>query len=256
MNIIACCKFVPDVQDMTIQEDRGVNFDRAKWEISEFDLQAVEAGVQLARATEGKLVAVSAGSNRIDSTQLRKDLLSRGPEELTLICDEELADADSFQVGKLLAAQIAGMDADVVLCGEGSADLYNQQTAVQVAAELGWNVICGVDAIEPCDGGVTVKRILEGSIQTIHASCPVVLGVTSSINTPPLPNMKMLLNAGKKPVTKAEASALGGVAAATLSVEETLAVDDPDRKRIVIKGEDLDQAMSELVGYLKSDNVL
>lgn len=211
MNIVACCKFVPDVQDISVGEGGDVNFDRAKWEISEFDLQAVEAGAQLAEATDGKFSALSCGEGRANTAQLRKDLLSRGPEELRLVCDDALADAHTHQVAKVLAHEIADMAPDLVLCGEGSADYYYKQTAIQVGTLLGWNTVVGVDSIEANGSSVIVERVTENRVQRLEVELPAVIGVTSSINTPPLPTMKKLLAAGKKPFDVRSADEAGGI---------------------------------------------
>lgn len=72
MNIIVCCKFVPNLQDMEVGADHSVDFSKAQWQISDYDLQAVEAGVRLAKETGGKLTAVSVGTSKINSPQLRK----------------------------------------------------------------------------------------------------------------------------------------------------------------------------------------
>ena len=79
MNVIVCYKVTPDANDIQARPDGSISLERAEWKIGTFDLQAIEAGVRLAEATEGKVVALSVGPRQIDSSILKKDLLSRGP---------------------------------------------------------------------------------------------------------------------------------------------------------------------------------
>ncbi|MEM5817941.1 MAG: electron transfer flavoprotein, partial [Desulfitobacterium hafniense] len=50
MNIIACYKIVPEEQDIVVEKDRSLSFARAEWKIGQYDLNAVEAGVEIAEA--------------------------------------------------------------------------------------------------------------------------------------------------------------------------------------------------------------
>lgn len=256
MNIIVCCKFVPDTQDIETRPDGSVSLDRAVWKISEYDLQAVEAGVRMAAATGGKLIALSVGPPRIDAAQLKKDLLSRGPEELNLVIDSNLANADTAVVSAILAEVIKQVGADLVLCGEGSADYYFQQTGLQVGERLGWATLNGIEVIEPMGDRVKVERLLENEIEVLDVPLPAVLTVTSSINTPPVPGMKAVLSAGKKPVKVWSLAELGLESlTARLEVISTSAPKTVDRKGQIIGGS-VTEAVAELVRNLGGEGLI
>jgi len=257
MNIVICCKFVPCPQDIEKNIDGSVSFDRATWEISEFDLQAVEAGMVLAKATGGKLIAVSVGSSRIEASQLKKDLLSRGPDELYLVSDDELTDADTGVISTILAKAAEKIGADIVICGEGSADYYYQQTGCQIGERLGWATLNYIDSIEAGDGFLKVERTLESKIEVLEVPLPAVLSVTTNINTPPRPNMRAILSASKKPVTMLSLSDLGITSIAeNVKVVSTIAPRSVDRKNIVVSGDTMEVAAAEFVRCLKVDGVL
>ncbi len=55
MNVIACYKIVPDEQDIVVNGDRTLSLDKAALKVGQYDLNAVEAGAQLAEASGGKL---------------------------------------------------------------------------------------------------------------------------------------------------------------------------------------------------------
>lgn len=256
MNIIVCCKFAPDTQDVEKRTDGSISIEKAAWKISEYDLQAIEAGVLLAEKTGGKLIAISVGPHRIDAPQLKKDLLSRGPEELHLVTDPCLANADTAVTSTLLAEVIKKIGAHVVLCGEGSSDNYFQQTGLQVGERLKWATLNAIDAIEPVGDKLKVERLLENEIEVLEVPLPAALTVTSSINNPPVPGMKAVLGASKKPVKVWTMAELGlENLAARLETVSTLAPKDVDRKRQVISGT-ITEAVAELVRCLDSEGVI
>lgn len=257
MNVAVCCKFVPDLQDLEVNADGTISFDKAQWVISEFDLQAIEAAVRLAKETDGKVIAVSVGDSRIDNGQMRKDLLSRGPEELFLVVDNSLTDASTGKISKILANVIKTMDVDVVICGEGSADLYYQQTGIQIGQRLNWTVCNAVGSIHVQDDTLVVERVMENCVEELEIKTPAVLTVTSNINTPPIPNLRAIFSANKKPVNHLELGSLNIVEPEReLSAICTEAAAASERKNIMIAGDTMEQSLEELVGYLKADNII
>ena len=68
MNIIVCYKLIPDSEDITIKPDGSISTDQAEWVISEYDLLAVEAGLQLIEKHGGKLIALSVGGENLQNS--------------------------------------------------------------------------------------------------------------------------------------------------------------------------------------------
>ena len=258
MNIVVCYKLTPDAGDIEVRPDGSISLERAEWNIGSFDLQAVEAGVRLAEATGGKVKAVSAGPGRINQSKLKKDLLSRGPDELYLVADDALTDADTHTTAAVLAAAIRKMEpVDLVLCGEGSADLYFQQVGLQLGELLGWPTLNAVGKIEPGDGRLAVERNLEEEIELLDVPLPAVLSVTTDINPPRLPTMKEILKAGKKPVTEWTLAdlALEDAVQPRIAVLQSIAPPQVERKKQVISGAPEEVARA-LVEVLKKEGVL
>ena len=61
MKIIVCCKVVPNEEEIQVLSSRELNFAGTPWKISQYDLNALESGKQLA-AGGGSLTALSIGS--------------------------------------------------------------------------------------------------------------------------------------------------------------------------------------------------
>jgi electron transfer flavoprotein beta subunit len=149
MNIIVCFKFAPDAEDIEVNRDGTISTEKAEWIIGEYDMQAIEAGMRLAEATGGKVIALSAGPQKINNSKLKKDVLSRGPDELVLVVDDGMLKADTAATAQVLAAAVRKLGgADVVLCGEGSSDLYFQQVGLQLGETLGVPTLNAISKIE------------------------------------------------------------------------------------------------------------
>ena len=240
MNIIACYKIVYEEQDIVVKPDSTLSFERAELKLSLYDLNAIEAVVRLAKETGGvSKLLTAAEPSKADNSKLRKGVLSRGPEELFIVKDPSLADPDTYQTAQVLAAAAKKIGFDVIICGEGSADQYAQQTGIQLGIALDVPVINAISSIKADGGKLTVERTIEGGIQVFDISTPCVICVTSDINEPAIPTMKDILGAGKKPVTELTFADLGfTLPENTVEIVSTLAPKQAERKMIIVEGDD------------------
>ena len=181
MKIAVCCKITPDVESVQVDGQGNVDFGRAQWEMSQYDLQAIQAAMDIAQEGD-EVVCVTVGNDQAVKSASVKALLSRGPHRLVGVSDEGCYEGDSAQTAQVLAAVAKREQFDIMVFGEGSADQYAQLTGPYTAALLGWpsvNYVCGIQV----DGGqVTVERDLEQGIQTCSVATPCAVGVTSTIN--------------------------------------------------------------------------
>lgn len=258
MKMVVCVKLAPDAGDIEVRSDRSISLERAEWRIGSFDLQAIEAAVQLKEAYGGTVTALSVGPLRINNSKLRKDILSRGPDDLVLVADDSLALSDTAVTARVLAAAVRKIGGvDLVLTGEGSADLYFQQVGLQLGELLEQPVFNAVSRIETADGAVKIERSLEREVQVLRVPLPAVLAVTTDIHTPRLPNMKEILLAARKPVLEWPLGELG-LAGKLSPAVEVISVHAPApvaRKHVLIE-ESADEAVRTLTGYLVKEGLL
>lgn len=256
MRVITCCKAVPEEQDIVIKSNGDISLERAKLTISNFDLNSIEAGAQIIEKVGGDLIALSAGAADINDSKLKKNILSRGPESLFMTSDDALANMDTHQTAQVLKAAIQKIgNYDLILCGEGSADLYAQQLGAQLGQLLNLPTINGISKITVVDNQVLVERTLEDEVETLEISLPALISVTSDINVPRLASMKEILAAGKKPSTVWSAKDIGsdGVPK-TIEVLETKAPKQVERKNEIISGdsdEDIQKFIENISEVLK-----
>ena len=229
MNIVVCCKVVPDDQDIQVAADGTLDYSKAKPIVSAYDLNAIEAAAQLAAANEGSnVVAVTVGGADIDDSKLKKNVLARGVDELYMTADDACKGLDARATAVALAELVSKVgDFDVVLCGDGSADNYAQQVDVQLADALDLPVVTAVSAVSVEGAVATCDRMLETQLQTVQVDLPAVISVVPDIALPRIPGMKDILAAGKKP---SSVNAASDVAAAVVDVVETKAPQQAERK--------------------------
>ena len=250
MNIVAAFKVVPDDQDIQVSADGTLDYSKAKNTWSAYDLNAIEAAAQLAAANEGSnVVAVTVGGADIDDSKLKKNVLARGVDELFMAADDAYANMDAHAAAAALASLVEQAGAyDLILCGDGSADNYAQQTDVQLAAKLGLPVVTGATKIEAREGAVVVERTLEDVVETVEVPLPAVVSVAPDIAVPRIPGMKDILAAGKKPMNVAGAD---GAYESSIEVASCLAPKQADRKREILEAS-ADGAIEQFAAALKA----
>ncbi len=150
MKIITCYKCVPDEQDIAVNNaDGSLDFSKADAKISQYDLNAIEAACQLKQqAAEAQVTALSVGGKALTNAKGRKDVLSRGPDELIVVIDDQFEQALPQQTASALAAAAQKAGFDLILCGDGSSDLYAQQTNL-LGIKVG-RTIATEDQIKAC----------------------------------------------------------------------------------------------------------
>jgi electron transfer flavoprotein beta subunit len=253
MKIITCFKVVPEEQDIAIKADGELSFDRAKPTISAYDLNGVEAGAQLLEECGGELIALSAGAGSIDSPKLKKNILSRGPGSLAMVADDRLQGLDTHQTAEVLKAAIEKIgEYDLILCGEGSSDLYAQQVGPQLGQLLNIPAINAISKITAADGKIVVQRTLENEVETLEITLPALVTVTTDINLPRIATMNHILAAGKKPSTVWALEDIGiPEPPRTIEVIDTRAPRQVERKQDIVEG-DTDDAIQEFISKLSA----
>ncbi len=253
MNIITCYKSVPDEQDITVNSaDGSLDFSRANTKISQYDLNAIEAANQLRAQLDGiQITAMSVGGKALTNAKARKDVLSRGADDLVVVVDDQFEASLPYQTAVALAAAATKNGYDLILCGDGSADLSSQQVSLLVGEILNIPAINGINKIVSLSNdSITVERELENEIETLTIPLPAVIAVSTDINTPQIPSMKAILGAAKKPVQQWSVTDLGLDAIDARSEQKVAAPKQKVRQRIIIEGDGDDQ-IAELAEHLR-----
>ena len=248
MKIVACCKVVQEEADIVVLEGGALSFDKAGWKIGTYDLNAIEAGKQLVSGDD-TLTGLCIGGEELNNSKLRKDLLSRGLTDLSVVVNNERKLNDSFEIASALKGAIENMDGyDLVICGTGSADIYAQQTGNILGSLLDVPVLNDISKVSIEGDKAIVERSAGSHIDVFEIALPAVISVTADINVPGIPAMRDIMKAGKKPVAEV-APEWDGIVASTEIVSE-IAPPKKGRANVVVEGDD-DEAIDALVAFLK-----
>ena len=251
MKIVVPCKVVADDQDIVAAADGSLDFSKAKPVISTYDLNAIECAAQLSEADEATTAKAITVCNAAmgGNTKLRKDILARGIDELFMTADDAVADLDAFATAAELAKLVEKAGGfDLIICGDGSADLYAKQTGAQLAARLNVPYVAGAIALEEDGGSLKVRRKTEDEVEVLSVPLPAVVSVLPEAAAPRIPGMKDILAAGKKPM---EAVALAEAPAAALEVVSCKAPVQAERAMEVYDATD-DGAVEKFAAALKA----
>ena len=248
MKIVACFKNVPDERDITFTKEGSIDLSRAPFSIGKYDLNALEAGAVLSeQVPECELIALTASGEEALATKAKKDVLSRGADELVVALAEDVLIGDPVQTGSVLAKAIQEIGAvDLILFGEGSGDMYNRSVGITTASKLGIPVLNGVFEIEVEEGSITVKRRCDDVVQTMSIATPCAICVTSDANVPRIASMKAILGAGKKPSSSLELD----VESRSAEIETITEPVKAERKHVIFE-DDSDASLDGFVQALK-----
>ena len=162
LNIIVLAKQVPDTRNVgpdAMTPEGTVNRSALPAIFNPEDLNALEQALRLKDANPGSTVTViTMGPPR--AAEVIRESLYRGADGGYLLTDRAFAGADT------LATSYA---------------LDTAQVGPQVAQKLGLPQVTYVEEILKCtDGKMTVKRHIDGGVETVEAPLPLVLTVNGS----------------------------------------------------------------------------
>ncbi len=245
MNIVVCIKRTPDTETKIRIGESGASIDPSgvKFIISPYDEFAIEAALQMKESAGGGEVALlSMGGTETQET-LRQGLAMGADRAILLKADPNL---DALATAKALAAELGGMEADLVLFGMKAADMDQQQVGPMTATILGRPCATAVPEFEMGEGMVTCRREVEGGTETIELDLPAVITITKGKFEPRYASLKGIMAAKRKPMEEKEAQ----VVEAGLVVKKLSYPPDRPAGRIVGQGPD---AAPELVKLLREE---
>jgi len=164
--------------------------------------------------------------------------------------DDALETADSYATAQVLKniVETKVPDYDVIICGDGSADLYAGQVNIQLAAALGVPTINEVTSLTAEGDKLVVERTLDEEVEEIEVPLPAVVSVSPDIATPRIAGMRDILAAKKKPQTVEAAAVPVDV---KVDVEEIKAPELAPRKNQIFEEGDIDAFVAAVAEALK-----
>ena len=203
MKIAVCIKQVVtrEWQLRVAESGTWIRDSDASFELNEPDAYALEEALRLKEKHSGEVVVCSAGPAR--AAQVIREALARGADRAIHVESDALATADAFTVATALADAVRDEKFDLVLTGLQSDDQGFGQVGVVLAEKLGMPHATIIMEVHVADGGLRVKRELEGGwFQWVSLPLPALLTIQSGINQLRYATLKGIMAAKKKEIRK------------------------------------------------------
>jgi len=263
INIVVPIKQVPDMERVKFDTEKGtVDRSSASAEINPFDLNALEAAVQIKEKLGGTVTTISMGPPQAESSV--RDTLSRGADRGVLLVDRAFAGADTLATSYTLASAIRKLgEFDLVICGEKTVDGDTGQVGPEIAEWLGIPHVAYVSEIKEMAEKFTVVCDMEGDRYLIQSSLPLLITVTKDINVPRLPTFADKMKARKAEIETWAADDLSAVADSTrfglkgspTRLHKVIVPSEEGRKGEVFRGSP-EETTARMVSALQEGGVL
>jgi electron transfer flavoprotein beta subunit len=251
--IIACFKWVVDEAYIRRTASGELDFSSVDYKIGEYDRNAIEEAVRLKETLGGSAIGITVGVP--EATKGIKDALSRGCDQAYFTADASFSDLEPSQTAAILAEVIRSriQNYALIICGEGSSDLYAQQVGPRLAEKLGISCVSFVQKLSLDAGKLTAERRVEEAIEVIAAPLPALVTVLPDINVPRIPGVKDTLMASKKPAVTIKKDELQPVGEACL---RTIRVTASRIERTCERFGTDDAEIARFVGFLRKKGVI
>jgi len=245
MKVLVSVKRVVDynVKVRVKSDGSGVDTANVKMSMNPFDEIAVEEAVRLREkgiATE--VVVVTCGVAACQETL--RTALALGADRAILV--ESDAELQPLAVAKLLRSVVAEEKPDLVILGKQAIDDDANQTGQMLAALLDWPQAAFASRVEIAGGIATVKREVDGGLETVEMKLPAVVTTDLRLNEPRYATLPNIMKAKKKPLATTSPAALNVDVTPRLT---TLSVVEPPKR----KGGGKVADVKELVAKLRSE---
>ncbi len=258
---IVCIKQALDVAELKVDSaTRRIITVDAPRKISDFDKNALEEAVRLKEKLGGEVIVVTVSPE--DATMTLREALAMGADKAYMVSDPSFEESDTLVTSHILSEAIKKLgEFDLILCGEASVDSYSAQVGPRLAERLGVPQITYVRKLSLDGDMVTAERSLEDCYETVRTKTPALVTVTGEINEPRIPSLMAIMKASKKEIIAWKAEDLGipqekvGEKGSAIQVTEVLAP-KVERRKIVIKGETVEEIAEELAKALIKEGVV
>jgi electron transfer flavoprotein beta subunit len=171
--------------------------------ISPHEECGVEEAVRLVEQHGGESVVLTLGPSEAEE-QLRDCMAIGADRAIHVVTDGREWDPQATAaaiVGAIEAERAAGVEFDLIVFGNESADSGNYQIGIRVAYALGLPVATGLKALSIAGGRLRCERETAGGRDVYELPLPAIVTVLEGLNLPRYPSVPGRMRAQRKPVT-------------------------------------------------------
>src|SRR5690625_3403025 len=253
MNIYVLLKKTFDTEDKIVITDGMIDEDDAEFIINPYDEYAIEEAIVLRDEHGGEVTVVTVGDEEAEK-ELRT-ALAMGVDKAVLIDIEEMdEEIDHYTISRILIAYLKDKEYDLILGGNMSVDDGSGQVAPRVAEGLGINQVTTITGIQVDGEKVEIERDVEGDVEKIETSLPLLVTCQQGLNEPRYPSLPGIMQARNKPLEELELDDLDLDEEDVEPKTETVGVFLPPEKEAGrIQEGDIEDQVKELVSLLRNE---
>jgi electron transfer flavoprotein beta subunit len=202
MNFLVCISKVPDTTAKIAFKENNTKFAS---EGVTFILNPTDEWYALVRALElkeaagsGKVTVINVGPAEND--QFLRKALAIGADDAVLIESEE--GLEPYYVSKSIAEYAKANDYQIVVTGKETIDFNSFSVGGMIAEFMDAGFVSQVSKWDMNGSTATINREIEGGEEVIEMSVPFVISAQKGLAEQRLPNMKGIMMAKSKPLTK------------------------------------------------------
>jgi electron transfer flavoprotein beta subunit len=247
MKVLVAVKRVVDynVKVRVKSDGTGVDIANVKMSMNPFDEIAVEEAVRLKeKGVATEVIAVSCGVAQCQET-LRTAMAIGADRGILVQTDQEL---EPLAVAKLLKALVDKEQPQVIILGKQAIDDDANQPGQMLAALADFPQATFASKLELADGKATGTREIDGGLETLALSLPVVVTTDLRLNEPRYVTLPNIMKAKKKPLDTVKPEDLGVNVTPRL---KTLKVTEPPKRGAGIKVPDVATLVDKLKNVAK-----
>lgn len=227
-------------------DNSGVTTAGVKHSMNPFCEIAVEEAVRLKEKKKIKeIIAVSIGPAKSQET-IRTSLAMGCDRAIHVVVSDNEVDKITPRVVSQVLAKIAQDEkAKMIILGKQAIDDDCNATAQMTAARLDWPQACFAENIEIDGEAATVRREIDGGLETVKVNLPAVMSADLRLNEPRYATLPNIMKAKKKKMAKKKLADYGAEIKNGL---EVLEVKSPATRESGEMVESVDDLLSKLKG--------
>ncbi|WP_022673377.1 electron transfer flavoprotein subunit beta/FixA family protein [Novosphingopyxis baekryungensis] len=229
-----------NVKPRVKSDGSGVDLANVKMSMNPFDEISVEEAIRLKEAGKiEEIIAVSVGPAKAQETL--RTALAMGADRAILIETDETV--EPLAVAKLLQKVAEEEQPGLIILGKQAIDDDANQTGQMLAALMDRPQGTFANTVELDSDSVTVKREIDGGLETVKLQLPAIITTDLRLNEPRYASLPNIMKAKKKPLDTKTPADYGVNIAPRLT---TTNVSEPPVRQAGEKVEDVDALVTKL----------
>jgi electron transfer flavoprotein beta subunit len=206
MNVLVCVKRVPLTGGRMVltEDEQAIETRHLGFTISPHEECGVEEAVRLIEKHGGQVTVLTLGPEDAED-QLRETLAIGADRAILLVTDGEEWDPQATAgaiVEAIESERADGVEYDLIVFGNESADSGNYQVGIRVAHALGRPIATGLKGLQVDGDSARCEQDVASGRDVYVLPLPAVVSVLEGINLPRYPSVPAKLRARQKRIDK------------------------------------------------------